>query len=57
MYGSSDVKKYIMLIVLANWEVRAGLNQFAEILGHCKPILTLKSAIFDHQKCWVSFFV
>ena len=39
------LKTTLKLDVLANCIVQAGLNKFAKILGHCKPILALKSAI------------
>ena len=39
------LKTTLKLDVLADCIVQAGLNQFSKILGHCKPILALNSAI------------
>ena len=55
--ASSTLKNYIKLDVLADCIVQAGLNQFAKILGHCKPILALKSAILIPSKNIGSHFL
>ena len=48
MYSSSELKNHITLDALADLAVQTGLNQFPKLLGPCKPILALKSAIFDY---------
>ena len=57
MYSSSDLKNYVLLDALADWAEQEGFNQFDKLLGHCKPTLAFKSAIFYHKKCLISFFV